>query len=171
MSVNPAAGLNVRNCRKVAALEVFVEVFGVLQVCGADGGVGHDIGFVLKWIADVAVLIALGADGAVVDLVFIAEVGVPLIAVILPRNTGGHQHVGDGVLLGGRNGERRVGDVVIGVGVGAVAEVAGIVVVEQIVVARIALGIYFVWQADQVFQDRADAGTVGMGALAARAAA
>src|ERR1700688_4416775 len=117
MSVNPAAGLHVRNCGKVAALEVFVEVLGVLQVRGADGGVGHNFGLVLERVADVAVLIALGADGAVIELVFIAQVGVPLVAVILPGDAGFHQHVGDAVLFSGRNGERSVVDVVVGVGV------------------------------------------------------
>src|ERR1700719_669361 len=160
MSVNPAAGLHVGNRGKIAAFEVFVEIFGVLQVGGANGGVGHDFGLILERVADVAVLIALGADGAVIELVFIGQVGIPLVAVILPGNTGGHQHVRDGVLLGRRNGERSVGDVVVGVSVGAVAEVAGIVVVEQIVVAGIALGIYFIRQADQVFQNGADAGSV-----------
>src|ERR1700688_814042 len=117
MSVNPAAGLHVGNCGKVAALEVLVQVFGVLQVCGADGGVGHDFGFVLEGVANVAVLIAFGADGSVVELILIGQVRVPLVAVILPGDVSCHQHVRDGVLFSGRNGERSVVDVVIGVGV------------------------------------------------------
>src|ERR1700736_2910386 len=117
MSVNPAAGLHIRNRWEVAALDVFVEVLGVLQVRGADGGVGHDFGLVLEGVADIAVLIALGSHGSVVNLVFIVEVGIPLSAVMLPGNAGCHQHVGDAVLFGGGNGEGSVRDVVIGVSV------------------------------------------------------
>src|ERR1700736_3761207 len=111
MSVNPAAGLHIRNRGKVAALDVFVQVFGVLQVCVADGGVGHDFGLVLEGVADVAVLVALGSHGSVVNLVFIVEVGIPLSAVMLPGNAGCHQHVGDAVLFGGGNGGGAVRDV------------------------------------------------------------
>src|ERR1700693_1947043 len=157
MSVNPAAGLHVRNRGEVAALEVFVEVFGVLQVRGAHRSVGHDFGFVLEGVADVAILIALGADGAVVDLVFIAEIRIPLVAVILPGNAVFHQRVRDAVLFGWGNGKRSIGNIVIGVGVGAVAEVAGIVIVEQVVVTWIALGVNFVRQAGQVLEDRENA--------------
>src|ERR1700716_2006694 len=101
-------------------------------------------GLVLEGVADVAVLIALGSHGSIVNLVFIVEVGIPLSAVVLPGNAGCHQHVGDAVLFSGGNGKRSVRDVVIGVGVGAIAEVARIVVVEQVVVAWIALRIHFV---------------------------
>ena len=108
MSVNPAAGLHIRNRGKVAALDVFVEVFGVLQVRGADGGVGHNLGLILEGVADVAVLVALGSHGSVVNLVFIVEVGILLSAVMLPGNAGCHQHVRDAVLFGGGNGKRSV---------------------------------------------------------------
>src|ERR1700730_18369194 len=143
MSVNPTTWLYIRNGGKVAALDVFVKVHGIFQVRGADGGVGHDFGLVLEGVADVAILIALGSHGSVVNLVFIVEVGIPLSAVMPPGNASCHQHVRDAVLFSGGNGERSVRDVVIGVSVRAVTEVAGVVVVEQVVVAWIALRIHF----------------------------
>src|ERR1700730_1070809 len=126
----------------------------------ADGGVGHDLGLILKGVADVAVLIAFGPYGSVVNLIFISEVGIPLSAVMLPRNAVFHQHVCDAALFCRGNGERSVGDVEIAVFVSTIAEVARIVVVEKVVVARIALGVYLIWQTAQIFQDGIDAGSV-----------
>src|ERR1700724_383211 len=126
----------------------------------ADGGVGHDLGLILKGVADVAVLIALGPYGSVVDLVFIFQVGIPLVAVMLPRNAVFHQNVCDAALFCRGNGERSVGNVVIGVSVSAIAEVARIVVVKKVVMARIALGVYLIRQGAQIFQDGIDAGSI-----------
>ena len=102
------------------------------------GGIGHDRGVVLERIADVAVLIGVRADGAVVELIGIGHVVVPLIAVVLPGNVVREHVVADAGHGGRRNGEDGVVGAGVGIGVVAVAEVAGVVVVQQVVVAGFA---------------------------------
>src|SRR6266550_3649838 len=104
-----------------------------------NGIVGHDLCLVLKRIADVAILVALGANGSIVELVLVAKICVPLIVVGLPGNVVFQKNVGDAVLTRWRNREWSVVDVVVRVGVGAIAKIARIVVVQEIVVTRIAI--------------------------------
>ena len=59
----------------------------------------------------------------------------------------------------------------VGVGIRAVTEVAGIVVVQQVVVARLAFGIDFVRQRAQVIQNRKNTRRVGIGTVAVGSAA
>jgi hypothetical protein len=75
------------------------------------------------------------------------------------------------VLFGRRNGEGRIRNIVVGVGVGAIAKVAGIVIVEQVVVAWIALGVNFARQAGQVLEDGENARCIRVRAVAVGAAA
>ncbi len=70
-----------------------------------------------------------------------------------------------------RNGERRIGRVVVDEGVLAVAEVTRIVVVQQVIVARLAMRIDRPRQAGEIIDDRPHAGltrirAVGVGAAA-----
>ena len=103
--------------------------------------VGHDRGLVLERVADVAVLVAIRANRSVVELVLVGEILVPLVAVILPGNVVIDQHIGDVPLARRGNREWSVVDVVVGVGVRAVAEIARVVVIQQVVMARIAVGL------------------------------
>ena len=84
MAVDQSAGLDEGNRRQCVRLDVAVEIRSVLNVRGADSGIGHDGGVVLEWIANVAVLVRVRADGAVVELIGVRHIVVPLIAVILP---------------------------------------------------------------------------------------
>src|SRR3977135_2719564 len=142
MAVNPTAWLNERNGRQGAILDVGVKIKRVHDVGGANGIVGHNLCLVLKRVADVAVLVALCANGPIVELVLVAKIRVPLIVVGLPGNVVVQKNVGDAVLIRWRNRERGVVDEVVRVGVGAIAKVAGIVVVQKIVVTRIAIGVH-----------------------------
>src|SRR6267378_43111 len=142
MAVNPTAWLNERNGGQGAILDVGVKIKRVHDVGGANGIVGHNLCLVLKRVADVAVLVALCANGSIVELVLVAKIRVPLIVVGLPGNVVFQKNVGDAVLTRWRNCERGVVDEVVRVSVGAIAKVAGIVVVQEIVVARIAIGVH-----------------------------
>src|SRR5207253_46859 len=112
-------------------------------------------------VADVAVFIAKRANCSVVQFIFVAKIGVPLIVVRLPGNVVFQQDVGDAALAGRRNRKRRVVDEVVVVSVGAVAKIARIVIVQQVVVARFAVGIDRTRERSQVLKDRAHAGLRG----------
>ena len=140
MAVDQSARLDERDRRQRAVLRCRVYRLAVSWICAVRiSGVRHDRGVVLERIADVAVLVGVRADGPVVELVGVGDVVVPLIAVVLPGDVVREQVVADAGGRGGRNGEHRVVRVRVGVGVVAVAEVAGVVVVEQVVVARFAV--------------------------------
>src|SRR5712664_509273 len=139
MTVHPAAGLDVGDRGQIAAGDVTVKIVGVNDMGGAKGIVGHDLRLILKRVADVAILVAVRADGAVVELVLVGEELIPLIAVVFPRDVLFEEHVGDAALARGWNGERRVVNKAVGVSVGTVAKISGIVVVQQIVVAFLAV--------------------------------
>jgi hypothetical protein len=94
-------------------------------VCDANSRIGHDLRLVLEGVADVTVLIAHRADLAEILLVFAREILSPLIVVGFPGDMVPEEHVSDAPLRGGRNRERCVGDVVIGVRVAAIAEIPG----------------------------------------------
>ena len=142
VAIDQAAGLDEGDRGQVSVRDVVVEVGGVLDVGRADGGVGHDGGVVLEGIADVAVLVGVRADGAVVELVRIGE----------RSCSTGRRSISRKCFL--RSERRRccgtedggmVNDGVVGVGVGvgvvAVAEVSGVVVVQQVVVTCLAVRI------------------------------
>ena len=73
MAIDQAAGLDEGDRRQSAVLDVCIEIRRVLDVRGADGGIGHDRRVVLEGVADVAVFIGLLADRAVVQLIRIVE--------------------------------------------------------------------------------------------------
>ncbi len=139
MTVHPAAGLDVGDRGQIAAGDVTVKIGGINDVGGANGIVGHDLRLIVKRVADVAILVAVRADGAVVELVFVAEVLIPLIVVGLPRDVVFKHYVSDAALVRPRNRKRSVIHKVIGVSVRAIAEIARIVVVQQVVVAFLAV--------------------------------
>src|SRR5580693_4073137 len=101
----------------------------------------------------------------------VASVVVPLIAVVLPRNALRDEFVTDAGNRGGRNREDGVGGVGIQERVFAATEVAGVVVVQQVVVAGLAARIHWFRERREVFQNRGDAGLRGVSAIAVRAAA
>ena len=105
----------------------------------ANGGVSHDLLLVLKGIADVAVLVTQGANLSVVLLILIGQVPVPLIVVTLPRNIVLEQDVTDASLGSARNGERGVVRVRVRVGITSIAEITRVVIIQQVVVIRIAV--------------------------------
>ena len=138
MPIDKPAWFDNGDGRQRAVCDVAVEIRRVLDMSRADGGVGHDGGVVLEGIADGAILICLCTKSTVVELIGIRDIVVPLIAVVLPGNIGRDQRVSDTGHGGWRNSERGVGDIVVGICVVAVAEVPGILVIQQVVATRFA---------------------------------
>src|SRR5579872_1210010 len=188
MAVNEPARFDDGNRGKRAVGDVGVQAAGagnVGKVRGADSRVGHDGGVVLKRIANVAVLIGIldgktgsvigRTDRSVIEAVFvfrdtqrrIARIVVPLIAVILPGDAMGVKVIANAGRGGGRNGENRVGRAGIQEGILALAEIAGIVIVQEIVVPFFAARIDF--EGLQVIHDGSDSGLTGIRAVAVRA--
>src|SRR5579863_1469328 len=97
--------------------------------------VRHDGGVVLERVADVAILVGSRAVAPVVELVRVVHVVVPLVAVVFPGGIGVVKVIADAGRGRGRYGERRVRRTLIGERVVAVAEPAGVVVVQQVVMA------------------------------------
>jgi hypothetical protein len=103
--------------------------------------VRHDRRVVLERIADVAVLVGGRSGRAPVQLVRVVDVVIPLVAIILPGDVACVQAVADAPGRNRRDRERRVARVAVEIGAIAVTEIAGVVVVEQIVVAGFAIRI------------------------------
>src|SRR6516164_2314185 len=145
MTVYPAARLHEGDRGQCSVGDIFVKIRGVLKVSVTNFVVGHDLGLILETVADIAILIAVGANGAVVELVLVARIPVaagvlvPLVAVGFPGHATFQQNVADAALLGWRDCERSVMGIAIGVGVAAVAKKAWIIDVEKIVVPGIAI--------------------------------
>ena len=131
--------------------------------------VRHDGRVVLEGVADVAILVGIRPIGSTIELVGIVHVVVPLIAIVLPGDLVGVQVVADAGHRRGRNRKGRIGGILVDVGVFAVAEPSRIVVVEQIVVALLAVRIDV--DGLQVGNDLADAGLAGVRAIAIGTAA
>ena len=146
-------GLTKETAGKRSVLDVVVEIGRVLDVRGADSGIGHDRGVVLEWIADVAVFVGIRADGPIVQLIGVGHIVIPLIAVIFPGDIGGDQLIANAAHRRGRNCEHGVVRIRVGKRVVAVAEVAGVVVIQQIVVAGFAVGIDRLRQRLEVIHD------------------
>src|SRR5580658_1224482 len=100
--------------------------------------VRHDGRVVLERIADVAILIRIGAVGPEIELIRIGYVVVPLITVVFPGDIGIVEVITNARRRRRRNRERRVGWALVDEGIVAVAEPARIVVVDQIVVIGLA---------------------------------
>src|SRR6266702_2912921 len=165
VTVDETAGLDEGDCGEGVVLDVGVEVGGVLDMCGDQGGVGHDVAGVLEEVADVAV----NVGGVLVVRVVLIDV--PLIAVVLEGDVFLLQSISDGAQFGWRHGKDGVLGVGVGIGVGAVAEVAGVVVVEQIIVAGLAVRFDVVGQRTEIAENGGDARGVAVGAIAIAAAA
>ena len=171
MPVDESARLDEGHRGQRALGNIVVQVRGVLDMRLADVRIGHDRGVVLERVADVAVLVALLTDRPVVELVRIGHVVVPLVPVVLPRNMRRQEAVADAGRGGGWNGEHGVVRIGVGVGVAAVAEVARVIVVQQVVVPWLAARIDRSRKRLQVFHDRRHARlreirAVGVGAAA-----
>src|SRR5438445_2679053 len=171
MTVHPAAGLDVGDRGQIAAGDIAVKIGGVNDVGGANGVVGHNLRLIVERVADVAIRVAVRADGAVVELVFVGEVLIPLIAVIFPGDVLFKEHVGDAALVRPGNRKRSVIHKVIGVSVRAITEIAGIVVVQQVVVAFLAVWVDWPRERPQVFADLSYARLLRVGAVAIASAA
>ena len=81
------------------------------------------------------------------------------------------QFVADAARGGRRNREHGVESGFVGEGIFALAEVAGIVIVQQVVVAHFAVRIHGVRKRLEIFHDRGDSRLRGVGAVAVGAAA
>src|SRR6266566_7750997 len=171
MTVHPAAGLDVGDRGQIAAGDITVEIGGVNDVGRANGIVGHDLRLIMERVADVAILVALRADRAVVELVFVGEVLIPLIVVGFPRDVVFKQYVSDAALVRPRNRKRSVIHKVIGVSVRTIAEIARIVVVQQVVVAFLAVRLDWPRERPKVFADLSYARLIRVGAVAVTSAA
>src|SRR5215469_12395432 len=134
MAIYPATWLDERYRRQLSVPDVLVELVRVENMRGAHRRVGHDLCLVLEAIADVAVGIALWAHLEIVKLILIVEVVVPLVVVALPRNIVLQQDIADAALRGRWNRERCVAGICVFVRVAPISEVAGVVIVQQIIV-------------------------------------
>ena len=133
MAVDDAARLDVGHLRQLAVLDVGIEIDRVLQMGLALGFAGHDRRRIRRPVADVAILV-YGAQ-----VVGVLEVAIELVAEVSPGNAFGVERVADGAHARGRNRVDIVVGVNVGISVGAVAEIAGIVVVDEIIMARLAV--------------------------------
>src|ERR1022692_4936186 len=95
MTVDEAARLDEGNRRERAIRDFLVKIRDILDVRRTDRGIGHDRRVVLERIANIAVLVGVRADRAVVQLIGVADVVVPLVPEILPRNVGADEAVSD----------------------------------------------------------------------------
>src|SRR6266481_2421165 len=166
MTVHPAAGLDVGNRGQIAAGDITVKISGVNDVGSANGVVGDDLRLIMERVADVAILVAVRADGAVVELVFVGEVPIPLIAIVFPGDVLFKEHVGDAALVRPGNRKRSVIHKVIGVGVSAIAKISRVVVVQQVIVAFLAVWVDWPRERPQVFADLSYARLLRVGAVA-----
>src|SRR5467141_2310861 len=171
MTIHPAAGLDVGNRGQIAAGDIAVKIGRVNDVGSANGVVGHDLRLIVERVADVAILVAVRADGAVVELVFVGEVLIPLIAIVFPGDVLFKEHVGDAALVRPGNRKWSVIHKVVGVGVGAVAKISGIVIVQQVVVAFLAVRVDWPRERPKVFADLSYARLIRVGAVAVASAA
>src|SRR5271167_368679 len=131
----------------------------------------------MEAVADVAVLVTVGSHGAIVELVGIPRIAVqprilvPLIVIPLPGNVVRQQNVSNAVLRGSGNRERSVIRIMIRIRIGSVAEVSGVVIVQQVVVSWIAIGLDRWLQGTQILKYRTDAGLCGIRTVAVGTAA
>jgi hypothetical protein len=131
-----------------------VEIVCIFQVSGAHGIVGHDRGGILERVADVAISVVSGD----VVAIWIGQVSVPLFAVVSPGDVALNQRIANRAQRGRRNREYRlVGVADIGIGIAAVTVVAGVVVVEQVIVSGGAVGLYRPAERIQVVEHLANA--------------
>ena len=103
--------------------------------------VRHDGRVVLERVADVAIFVGVRPIGSIIELVWVGDVVVPLIAVVLPRNAVGVEVIADAGRRRRRNRERRVGGILVDIGILAVAEPARVVIVQQVIVTGFAMRI------------------------------
>src|SRR5437660_9933310 len=85
MTVHPAAGLDVGDRGQIGAGDITVEIGGVNDVGRANGIVDHDLRLIMERVADVAILVGLRADLAVVEHVFCGDVMTPVYDGGFPR--------------------------------------------------------------------------------------
>ena len=131
VTVVHAAGLDDGDRGQVTGIDIFVEFGGVRDV-RLTGRLGtHELGLILEGVADVAILIEA------VRLGRIGNVQIPVFAEVLEGDVVSDQIVTDALLAGGRDSEGRVLR-----GKSAIAVVAGVVVVDQVVVSLDAVRIY-----------------------------
>ena len=150
MAIVQRARLHEEYRRQKARLQVGIEVGRVLDHLPADRRILHDRSLVLERITDVA--IDIGRRRGILGVL------VPALAIPAERYRAGQQHVADAWRR-----DRRDGVGVLRVD-RAVAVIAGIVVVQQVIVAVLAVQRDRRLQRLQVFGDRADAGLAGVGA-------
>src|ERR1700685_2397421 len=159
MAIGRPAGLDDGNGRQVPGCYILVKVLGVLEVRRALGGVGHDFGFVVEGVADVAVGVERAAG--------IGDVCIPAVAVVFPGNVFRRQCVANA--LDGGSGERK--RIRGRKRRRTVAVEAGVVVVEDVVVSGFTVGFNRACQRSQIIHDGSNAGLAEVGAVHVAAAA
>src|SRR5271154_2611484 len=144
---------------------------------------GHDGSVVLEWVANVAVVVGIRSRCSVVELILVgrdvagrprstyANVVIPLVAVVLPRNFVGVEVIANAGRRRRWNRKRRVIDEGVREGVAAVAKVARIVVVQQVVVARFAARIDRPGKRLEILQNFFHSGLLGIRTIAVGPAA
>ena len=160
MTVVHAAGLDDGDWGQVAGIDILIEFGGVRDVCLAGGLGTHELGLVLEGIADVAVLVEAVRLGG------IGNVKIPVFAEVLEGNIVSDEIVTDALLAGGRDGEGRVLR-----GKSAIAVVAGIVVIDEVVVSLDAVWVYRPLEGLKVVGHRRNAGLADVAAVDVAAAA
>src|SRR5450759_5417599 len=141
MTIKQSARLDEGNCRQFTIGDVGIKISRILQVLGNKGRVRHDLGFIQEGIADVAI------DA----LRRVRHETVPTFSVVLPRYIFGEERVAYGFQRGRRNGERAGVDA-------AIAVVAWVVVVEQIIRTKGTVRLRVSRQRIQVTDDCTDSG-------------
>ena len=129
----------------------------------------HDGSVVLERVADVAIFVRVRPIGSIIQLVWVVDVVVPLIAIVLPRNAVGVEVVADAGRRGGWNRKRSVRGILVDIGILAVAEPARVVIVEQVVVTGLATRVDT--EGGKVAHDRPYSGLRDIRAIAIGAAA
>src|SRR5579863_1214572 len=153
---------------RVADVAVFVRVGdGSAETIGRAHRAVVDLIFVFR---DIARFLHRWGCAERLGGVAVASVVVPLIAVVLPGNALRDEFVTDAGNGGRRNREHGVGGVGVQEGVFAAAEVAGVVVVQQVVVTGFAVRIHWLGERREEFHNRGDSGLRGVGAVGVRAA-
>ena len=152
VTIHSAIWLGDDDRGQMPALDVLVKLAGVVNVSRTQRWVGHDVGRVLEGIANVAIAIRQVSDRAV-----------PMSAVVPEGDVLLQQRIADVANVYRRQGEG-------GRIQGPVLFIAGVVVVQQVVMAVLATRFYGVLKRLQVIGDHGNAGLPDISAVAIGAA-
>src|SRR5882757_130046 len=132
MTIVHAAWLDDGDWRQVPGVNIFVELRCVCDIGLTSSLSSHELGLVLKRVANVAILIEA------VRLRRIGNIKIPVFAEVLERDVVSDEVVTDALLARGRDREGRILR-----SKRAVAVIAGIVIINEIVVPLDAIRVYW----------------------------